>query len=217
MNRYLVMVVLKPDIKEKRINAVQSGILNLFELNTKVRKVWYLGKNTLDFQNKDYNEGIFIKLDVSAKDKKIEYLRGQLRKNQDVLSSFIANNESENRNRLSSIKIRRLPFHKKTTIESNQPNYNQRRKVHMLVSKNIRLPFSEADIIAISEDEEKILESANQKLREYIYVKGYNLSKDYKNIKDIEKEFKKLKKMQFTFGNNTNVGLELVVQERNLI
>ena len=41
MNKFLVMVILKPDIKESRINYVQSGIINLFEQNTKVQKIWY--------------------------------------------------------------------------------------------------------------------------------------------------------------------------------
>ena len=53
MNKYLAMVIIKPDIREKRINSVQSSILNLFEQNTKVKKVWYLGKNKLDFKNKN--------------------------------------------------------------------------------------------------------------------------------------------------------------------
>lgn len=39
MNKFLVMIILKPDIKENRINTVQSSILNLFEQSTKVKKV----------------------------------------------------------------------------------------------------------------------------------------------------------------------------------
>lgn len=52
MNKFLVMIILKPDIKENRINTVQSSILNLFEQSTKVKKVWYLGRKKLDFKNK---------------------------------------------------------------------------------------------------------------------------------------------------------------------
>ncbi len=72
MNKFLVMVILKPDIKEKRINKVQNSILNLFEQNTKVKKVWYLGKSRLDYKNKNYSEGVYLKLDITAKPKKLK-------------------------------------------------------------------------------------------------------------------------------------------------
>ena len=39
---------------------------------------------------------------------------------------------------------------------------------YMLISKNVKLPFAESDIIAISEDENKVLSMANKKLQEYI-------------------------------------------------
>ena len=70
MNKFIAMIILKPDIKEKRINNVQSCILNMFEQNTKVRKVWYLGRQKLDFKNKKYSEGIYLKLDILARPKK---------------------------------------------------------------------------------------------------------------------------------------------------
>lgn len=95
MNKFLVMIILKPDIKENRINTVQSSILNLFEQSTKVKKVWYLGRKKLDFKNKRYAEGIYLKLDISAHSKRIEQIRNELRKNQDILSSVNMNNESE--------------------------------------------------------------------------------------------------------------------------
>lgn len=75
MSKFIVMVILKPDIKSKRINNVQNGILNMFEQNTKVNKIWYLGKQQLDFKNKKYSEGIYLKLDVTSKQKKIEQIR----------------------------------------------------------------------------------------------------------------------------------------------
>lgn len=95
MNKFLVMVILKPDIKESRINYVQSGIINLFEQNTKVKQVWYLGKKKLDFKSKRYSEGMYLKLDISAHSKRIEQIRKELRQNQDILSSIIMNNDSE--------------------------------------------------------------------------------------------------------------------------
>ena len=64
MNKFLVMIILKPDIRDKRINNIQNGILNLFEQNTNVKKVWYLGRQKLDYKSKRYNEGIFLKLDI---------------------------------------------------------------------------------------------------------------------------------------------------------
>lgn len=42
MNKFLVMIILKPDIKENRINTVQSSILNLFEQSTKVKKGFFI-------------------------------------------------------------------------------------------------------------------------------------------------------------------------------
>ena len=137
MNKFLVMVILKPDIKENRINTVQSSILNLFEQNTKVKKVWYLGKKKLDFKNKRYAEGIYLKLDIFAHSKRIEQIRSELRKNQDILSSIIMNNDSEKRSKLPLIKIKRLPFYKNISINNISVN-NNGKKVYMLISKNVR-------------------------------------------------------------------------------
>lgn len=216
MNKFLVMVILKPDIKESRINTVQSSILNLFEQNTKVKKVWYLGKKKLDFKNKRYDEGIYLKLDISAHSKKVEQIRNELRKNQDILSSVIMNNESEKKSKLPSIKIKKLPFYKNISISDISVNDN-RRKLYMLISKNMKLPFAESDIVAISEDENRILSMANKKLQEYIYVKGFRTLKPFKIIKEVEQELRKTRKVQFSLDTNPNVGQELIIQERYLI
>lgn len=213
MNKFLVMVILKPDIKENRINTVQSSILNLFEQNTKVKKVWYLGRKKLDFKNKRYAEGIYLKLDISAHSKRIEQIRNELRKNQDILSSVIMNNESE---KLPSIKIRKLPFYKNISI-NNISVSSYGKKVYMLISKNVKLPFAESDIIAISEDENKVLSMANKKLQEYIYVKGFCTLKHFKVIKEVENELRKTRKVQFSLDTNPNIGQELIIQERYLI
>lgn len=215
MNKFLVMVILKPDIKESKINYVQSGIINLFEQNTKVQKVWYLGKRKLDFKNKRYDEGIYIKLDIIGKSKKIEKIRTELRNNPDIISSVIMNNESEKTSKLPSLKIRKLPFY--NNIPHNITPNNDARKIYMLINKNIKVPFNESDIVAMSEDENRILETANKKIYEYIYMKGYRTLKPFKIIKEVEKELKNYRKVQFVFDNNSNVGQELIMQERYLI
>ncbi len=216
MNKFLVMVILKPDIKENRINTVQSSVLNLFEQNTKVRKVWYLGKKKLDFKNKRYTEGIYLKLDISAHSKRIEQIRQELRRNQDILSSIIMNNDSEKKTKLPSIKIKKFPFYRNIPTNNISVNDNGR-KIFMLISKNVKLPFAESDIVAMSEDENKILSMANKKLQEFIYVKGFRTLKPFKVIKEVEHELKRVRKVQFSLDTNSNVGQELIIQERYLI
>lgn len=215
MNKFIAMIILKPDIKEKRINNVQSCILNMFEQNTKVRKVWYLGKRQLDFKNKKYTEGIYLKLDITARPKKIEQIRQELRKNQDILSSIIMNNDSEN-NKLPALKIQKLPFNKNRPV-NNISISEQGKKVYMLIGKNIKLPFAESNILAISEDDKKIYQYANQKLQNYIFVKGYRTTKNFKVIKDVENELKKNWKVELVLGDNPNVGQQLLIQEKYLI
>lgn len=87
----------------------------------------------------------------------------------------------------------------------------------MLISKNVKLPFAESDIIAISEDENKVLSIANKKLQEYIYVKGFHTLKHFKVIKEVENELRKTRKVQFSLDTNPNIGQELIIQERYLI
>lgn len=215
MSKFIVMVILKPDIKSKRINNVQNGILNMFEQNTRVNKIWYLGKQQLDFKNKKYSEGIYLKLDVTSKQKKMEQIRQELRKNQDILSSIIMNNDNEKRS-LPTLKINKLPFSKNISI-NNISKDTQRKKLYMLISKNIKLPFSEVDIVAISDDENKIFQYANKKIQEFIYMKGYITTKKFKVIKDVENELRKCRKVQFSFDNNYNLGQELIIQERYLV
>lgn len=215
MNKFIAMIILKPDIKEKRINNVQTCILNMFEQNTKVRKVWYLGKRQLDFKNKKYTEGIYLKLDITARPKRIEQIRQELRKNQDILSSIIMNNDSEN-NKLPALKIHKLPFNKNRPVNNISIN-EQGKKVYMLISKNIKLPFAESNILAISEDDKKIYQYANQKLQNYIFVKGYRTTKNFKVIKYVENELKKNWKVELVLGDNPNVGQQLLIQEKYLI
>ena len=187
----------------------------MFEQNTKVRKVWYLGKRQLDFKNKKYTEGIYLKLDITARPKRIEQIRQELRKNQDILSSIIMNNDSEN-NKLPALKIHKLPFNKNRPVNNISIN-EQGKKVYMLISKNIKLPFAESNILAISEDDKKIYQYANQKLQNYIFVKGYRTTKNFKVIKYVENELKKNWKVELVLGDNQNVGQQLLIQEKYLI
>ena len=214
-NKFIAMIILKPDIKEKRINNVQSCILNMFEQNTKVSKVWYLGKQKLDFKNKQYTEGIYLKLNIKAKPKRIEQIRKELRKNQDVLSSIIMQNDSE-KHSFKILKINKLPFSKKT-LENNISTTNQGKKVYMLISKNIKLPFAESDIVTISEDENVILQYASKKIHEFIYMKGFRTLKHFRVINDVVNELKKCRKVQFSLNNNLNIGQELLIQEKYLV
>lgn len=120
------------------------------------------------------------------------------------------------KSKLPSIKIKKLPFYK--NIPNNNISVNDNgKKVYMLINKNIKLPFAESDIVAISEDENKILSMANKKLQEYIYVKGFRTLKPFKIIKEVEHELKKIRKVQFSLDGNPNVGQELIIQERYLM
>ena len=138
MNKFIAMIILKPDIKEKRVNKVQNSILNMFEQNTKVHRIWYLGKQKLDFNTKRYNEGIYLKINLTGKPKKIEYIRQELRKNQDIISTIIINNDSEKNNRLPIFKVQKLPFNKNMPVNNISLNEHGK-KVYMLISKNIRI------------------------------------------------------------------------------
>ena len=96
-------------------------------------------------------------------------------------------------------------------------NNTSSQKIYMLISKNLKLPFAESNILAISEDINWIFEVAVKKLQEYIYVKGFHTIKELKNMRDIENELKKYWKVQFTLGDNINVGQELLIQEKIMI
>ena len=110
----------------------------------------------------------------------------------------------------------RNPFRTTPTVYYMKKNTSSQ-KVYMLISKNLKLPFAESNILAISEDIDRILEIAAKKLQEFIYVKGFHTIKELKNMRDIENELKKYWKVQFTLGDNINVGQELLIQEKMMI
>lgn len=216
MNKFLVMVILKPDIKEKSINKVQNSIINLFEQNTKVKKVWYLGKSRLDYKNKNYSEGVYLKLDITAKTSKIESIRQELRNNQDILSCIIMNNDSEKQSKLPKLKMKRLSFYNNMQMSNTEIHKNEK-KVYVLINQNTKLPFAKSNVLAISDNEDKIIQFASKKVQEYLYIRDYQTLKKFNNIKDIENELKRTKKIQLIFDNNPNIMKDLVIQEKYLI
>ena len=216
MNQYIGMIILKPDIKKGKIDFIQSNIINLFKQTTKVERVWYLGKRVLDYKTKKYSEGIYLKIEILAKDKKIEKIKEILRQNENVIFSIIMNNESE-KNTFPVIKKKYFPMYKAQKEEKIETYQNQPKKVYMLINKNKKLPFSESDILNINTNLQMILLQANKKIEENVFVNGYYTTKKFRNIKEVETEFKRTWKVDFVFGDNANVGQQLLIQERDLI
>lgn len=215
MNKYIGIVILKPDIKKEKIDCIQSGIINLLEQKAKVEKIWFLGKRKLDHKIKKYTEGLYLKIEIVAKDNKIENIKEQLKQNQNVIFSMIIKNEDTKKSLLMSAK-NKMPFCRSITvknIEMDRPG----KRVYMLINKNIKMPFAESDILVISEDIQKIFQYANKKIEDYIYVKGYYTRNKYKVIKDVENDFKRTWKVEFVLENNLNVGQQLLIQEKYLI
>ncbi len=216
--KFIAMVILNPDIQAGQMDFIQSGITTLFEQYSKVQKIWFLGKKKLDYKIKKYTEGYYLKLEIVAKDKKIENVKRLLRNNKYVIFSLIMKDENSKYN-LPIIKKASTPFGKFNQFNTtNDISSNiQNKKIYMLINKNLKLPFAESNILAISDNKDKLFEIANKKLQEYIYVKGYRALYAMKTIKDLEKELKRSWKVQFVFSNNPNVGQELLIQEKNLI
>ena len=213
--KYLAMVVLNPNISKRKIDFIQGGILTLFEQKSKVKKTYFLGRKKLEYPVKNYTEGYHLKFDIECNEKKISQIKDILKSNSNVIFNFIVNNEVE-KNTLPILKKVRNPF-KTTPIVKYMENNTSSQKIYMLISKNLKLPFAESNILAISEDINRIFEVAVKKLQEYIYVKGFHTIKELKNMRDIENELKKYWKVQFTLGDNINVGQELLIQEKIMI
>ena len=213
--KYLAMVVLNPNISKRKIDFIQGGIVTLFEQKSKVKKTYFLGRKKLEYPVKNYTEGYHLKFDIECNEKKISQIKDILKSNSNVIFNFIVNNEVE-KNTLPILKKVRNPF-KTTPIVKYMENNTSSQKIYMLISKNLKLPFAESNILAISEDINRIFEVAVKKLQEYIYVKGFHTIKELKNMRYIENELKKYWKVQFTLGDNINVGQELLIQEKIMI
>ena len=213
--KYLAMVVLNPNISKRKIDFIQGGIVTLFEQKSKVKKTYFLGRKKLEYPVKNYTEGYHLKFDIECNEKKISQIKDILKSNSNVIFNFIVNNDVE-KNTLPILKKVRNPF-RTTPIVKYMENNTSSQKIYMLISKNLKLPFAESNILAISEDINRIFEVAVKKLQEYIYVKGFHTIKELKNMRDIENELKKYWKVQFTLGDNINVGQELLIQEKMMI
>lgn len=182
--KYLAMVVLNPNISKRKIDFIQGGIVTLFEQKSKVKKTYFLGRKKLEYPVKNYTEGYHLKFDIECNEKKISQIKDILKSNSNVIFNFIVNNEVE-KNTLPILKKVRNPF-KTTPIVKYMENNTSSQKIYMLISKNLKLPFAESNILAISEDINRIFEVAVKKLQEYIYVKGFHTIKELKNMRDIE-------------------------------
>ena len=200
-NKFIAMIILNPNIPIGKIDFIQSNISSIFEQYSKIQKVWFLGKKKLDYKIKKYTEGYHLKLEIMAKDKKVEEMKNILKNNRNVIFSLIMKSP--------------LPFTK--SVQINTLYTKNQNKVYLLISKNLKLPFAESNILAIGTDINKIFEYANRELQSYIYVKGYKALVAMKNIKDLEKELKQKWRIEFVLGNNPNIGQELLIQEKYLI
>lgn len=213
--KYLAMVVLNPNISKRKIDFIQGGIISLFEQKSKVKKTYFLGRKKLDYPVKKYTEGYHLKFEIEANEKKITQIKSILKTNSNVIFHFIINNAAQI-NTLPILKKIRNPF-KINQKETSYTPISQNAKVYILISKNLKLPFTESNIIAMSEDINRLFQVAYKKLQEYVYVKGFHTTKELRSMKDIENELKKYWKVQFTLGDNINVGQELSIQEKVLI
>ena len=213
--KYLALVVLNPNISKRKIDFIQGGLISLFEQKSKVKKTYFLGRKKLDYPVKKYTEGYHLKFEIEANEKKITQIKSILKTNSNVIFHFIINNAAQI-NTLPILKKIRNPF-KINQKETSYTPISQNAKVYILISKNLKLPFTESNIIAMSEDINRLFQVAYKKLQEYVYVKGFHTTKELRSMKDIENELKKYWKVQFTLGDNINVGQELSIQEKVLI
>lgn len=214
-NKFIAIIILNPNIEIGKIDFIQSNIATIFEQYSKIQKIWFLGKKKLDYKIKKYTEGYHLKFEIIAKDKKIEEIKQILKNNKNIIFSLVIK-DVDTKSKLPIIK--KIPISFKTKSSANSLNVtNHNNKVYLLINKNLKLPFAESNILAMSSDINKIFEYANKKLQDYIYVKGYKALIQMRTIKDLEKELKQKWKIKFILGDNPNVGQELLIQEKNLI
>ena len=216
MNKYKVTVILKPDIKEKRIGKTQKNIINQFENNTRIKREYYLGKKKLNIANEKYSEGIYLQLEVKARKKKMNRMIYNLRENQNVIDFSVTDGE-DGINKLPILRKVKQSYHSNNTNNVKEPSNKQAKTVHILVNKSRRIPFTEPKILAVSEDSKKILEKAKEKVYEYVYKKGLHTAKELDIIEDVENELIANKKVEFTFPNDNNIWQEIAIEEMNLI
>lgn len=214
-NKFIAMIILNPNIEVGKIDFIQSNISAIFEQYSKIQKVWFLGKKKLDYKIKKYTEGYHLKFEIMTKDKKAKDIERILKNNKNVIFSIIIKDEQK-RSNLPIIKKNSLPFTKVNQVNTLNKR-NQDNKVYLLISKNLKLPFAESNILVMSKNINQIFEYASKEIQSYIYVKGYRALIAMKNIKDLEQELKHKWKIEFVLGNNPNIGQELLIQEKYLI
>lgn len=214
-NKFIAMIILNPNIEVGKIDFIQSNISAIFEQYSKIQKVWFLGKKKLDYKIKKYTEGYHLKFEIMTKDKKAKDIERILKNNKNVIFSIIIKDEQK-RSNLPIIKKNSLPFTKVNQVNTLNKR-NQDNKVYLLISKNLKLPFAESNILVMSQNINQIFEYASKEIQSYIYVKGYRALIAMKNIKDLEQELKHKWKIEFILGNNPNIGQELLIQEKYLI
>ena len=164
MKKFIAMVIVKPDINKEEIDCTQSNIISLFKQNAKVQMVWFLGKRKLDYKIKKYTEGYYLKIEMIGKTNKIEKLKEQLKKNVNIIFSIIMNNASDT-NKLPILKKRISTLKKMSQDDNSEINQQNGEKVYMLISKNLKLPFAESNIVVIRTDLKKIYQYANKKIK----------------------------------------------------
>ena len=220
MFKYIALIILKPNKKDKKNDIAQANICNLFEQNSKVQKIWYIGKKELDHKIQNYNEGIYLKLEILSNYKKIAEIQKILKLNDNILFSTIMKNENNKQNNLPKpFKTAYIPylFNSKKVVINKSIKPKNDSKIYMLISKNVNLPCAESDIIAMSDDKNKLLQEADKKIAEFIYVKGFYTVRDFTSIKRVQKDFRQTWKTEFSSFNNSNVTHQLLLKEQCLI
>lgn len=213
MKEYIARITLKSKLNknEEKAKKIENAITDLFEHKTNVKRIWCLGK----MPSEKYDIGLQIKITFTARRRTIELLRKELKKNRYIAASSISINNSTNI--LISLLNRSKKIIKKDTTPEISLKRSDKRTVYMLISKNVKLPFAESQILCVSDDKSKLFGAAFRKIQEYIYVKGYRTLKSFQVISEVEKELEKTWRVQFALADNYNVVQELTVCERTLI
>lgn len=213
MKEYIARITLKAKLNknEEKVEKIEHSIIDLFENKTNVKRIWCLGKNL----SEKHNTGLQIKIVFTARRRNAELLRKELKKSRYISASSINLNKSTNI--LFSLLDKSKNLVKKDTTPEISLKRSDRRTVYMLISKNVKLPFAESQILCVSDDKSKLFATAFRKIQEYIYVKGYRTLKSFQAISEVEKELQKTWRVQFALADNYNVVQELTVCERTLI
>ena len=89
MNNYVVMVIINPKVSKRNLSIIQRGIVEAVGKTTQIQNVYDLGKNELEYPTKKFKEGYHLKIEIQAKPKKIEELKGTIKLNKNVIFSMV--------------------------------------------------------------------------------------------------------------------------------